>query len=417
MGRAGYFGKNVLKIARTVSMSKTVSDCGTKHLVPYTIKSKKHLSKLNGKYYKEDLMDIDYKLLDETTDKHLMGKTIYVRSAVTCCLGNHVCAKCIGSTAATNLDIADGISAFDSEEVTKVVNQSILSTKHLLTTNSEVIEFNPEFHNFFTIVGGEINPLVNDNEDVPNIDDYAIYIDPEDIVKLEEQDYDSLYNNCISNGKFYIRNVVDSSVEDIVIQAEGEKEIFLTELALEAMRRGKGLIYFKDLNDDEKLFEMVIMNQELTKPLYQLMDLLNKQKADTVMETIETMSEKFLDLLIESHIDANIIAGELIINPLIRSMERPYERPDFSKEELEPYMIYTVTKALEKNSSPLMGISFQNLKRQFLSDELYEERTGTSYIDPFFQTEIPTDNLKIYAEIAADEKKAKTTNEDVTSIW
>jgi hypothetical protein len=399
-------------------MSKTVSDCGSKHTVPYQIKSKKHLEKLNGKYYKEELMDDDYKLLDFNKDKHLIGKTIYVRSAVTCCLGDHVCSKCIGSTAATNIDIADGISAFESEEVTKVVNQSILSTKHLLTTNSEVIEFNPEFHKFFTIVGGEINPVVNENIDVENIENYAIYIDPEDVVKLEEQDYDSLYNNCISNGRFYIRNVEDMSQEDIVIQAEGEKEIFLTEMALELMRRGKGLIYFKDLNDDEKLFEMVIMNQELTKPLYQLMDLLNKQKADTVTETIDSMSEKFLDLLIESHIDANIIAGELIINRLIRSVENPYDRPDFTEEELEPYMIYTVSKALEKNSSPLMGISYQNLKRQLLSDDIYEERHGTSYIDPFFQTEIPTDNLKLYAKIAAEEKKeSRKDHTNVSSIW
>ena len=40
------------------------------------------------------------------------------------------------------------------------------------------------------------------------------------------------------------------------------------------MKKGKGLIYFKDLDDDIKLFEMVIMNQELTKPLYDL----NKEK-------------------------------------------------------------------------------------------------------------------------------------------
>ena len=47
-------------------------------------------------------------------------------------------------------------------------------------------------------------------------------------------------------------------MEDIPIQVEGEKEIFLTETALELMRKGKGLIYFKDLDDDIKLFEMVI---------------------------------------------------------------------------------------------------------------------------------------------------------------
>ena len=140
----------------------------------------------------------------------------------------------------------------------KVVNQSILSTKHLLTTNSEVIEFNSDFYNFFTILGGEINPIINDNKNVKDIEKYAIYIDPEDIIKLEEQDYDSLFNSCISNGRFYIRDISKPDKEDIVIQAEGEKEIFLSETALELMKKGKGLIYFKDLDDDIKLFEMVI---------------------------------------------------------------------------------------------------------------------------------------------------------------
>ena len=60
-----------------------------------------------------------------------------------------------------------------------------------MTTNSEVINFNSEFYNFFTILGGEINPVINENDKVENIEDYAIYIDQEDVVKMEEQDYDS----------------------------------------------------------------------------------------------------------------------------------------------------------------------------------------------------------------------------------
>ena len=95
-------------IARTLSMSMEVSDCGTKHLIPYEIKTKKHLKKLNGKYYKLSMDDYDYSLLNFNKDKDLIGKTIYVRSAVTCALhGDHVCPKCIGATASTNLDIAD----------------------------------------------------------------------------------------------------------------------------------------------------------------------------------------------------------------------------------------------------------------------------------------------------------------------
>ena len=130
------------------------------------------------------------------------------------------------------------------------------------------------------------------------------------------------------------------------------------------------------------------------------MDLLNKQREDNINESIDTISQKFLDLLIESKIDANVIAAELITNRLIRSVENKYDRPDFLQEDLEPYEIYTVSKALEKNKSPLIGISFQNIKRQFLSDELYEERNSTSFIDPFYWTDIPTDNLKKYSKLA-----------------
>lgn len=398
-------------LARTLSMSTETSDCGTRHLVKYEIKTKKHLKKLNGKFFKRSLDEMDYELLDAKKDTDLIGESVYVRSAATCALGNHVCPKCIGMTASTNYDIADGLSAFESEEITKVVNQSILSTKHLLTTNSEVIEFNKEFYDFFTILAGEINPVINENTKVKNINDYAIYIDSNDVVKTNEMDYDSLYNTCIINGRFYIRNIADKKSEDILIQAEGEKEIFLTEFAIEEMNKNNGLIYFKDLNDDDKLFEMVILNKELTKSLYDLMDLLNKQSTEEINATIDSMSQKFLDLLIESNIAANVVAAELIINRLIRSVEREYERPDFLQEELEPYKIYTVSQALEKNKSPLIGLSFQNIKRQFLSDELYEDRNGTSFIDSFYWTEIPTDNLKNYGKIVSQKDNDKSWND------
>ena len=269
-----------------------------------------------------------------------------------------------------------------------------------------MVEFNPEFHKFFTMIGGEINPIVNDNPSVDNIDDYAIYIDPEDMSKVEEMDEDSLYNTVISNGKFYIRNIVDSEEPDICIQASDEKEIYVSEEALEYLKKGKGLIKFKDLDDDIKLFEVIIMNQELTKPLYDLMDLLNKTRKDDIDETIDSISQHFLELLIKSGISANVVAAEIIINRLVRSAECIYDRPDFKKEQMPPYTILTVRKALEKNRSALIGLSFQDIKKQLLSDDLYDERSGTSYIDEFFKPEIKTDNLKRYADMV-DVRKLK----------
>lgn len=290
----------------------------------------------------------------------------------------------------------------------KVVNQSILSAKHLLTTNSKAIEFDGPFKAFFTIVGGEINPWVNNNEDVPNILDYAIYIDPEDVSKVDDMDDDSLYNTLIYNGRFYIKNMKDKEEEAIVIQAKGEKEIYITDEAIALMKKGKGFIKFKDIDDDSQLFYMEVENNELTRPLYKIMELINKTRKDSVKETIDDLSQQFIELLIESGIGANAIAAELIINRLIRSVKHPYDRPNFKNPVLEPYDIFTVRRALERNKSPLLGLSYQNIKRQLLTEETFTERDGSSYIDGFYKIKIPTDNLKEYSRIArmqADQKR------------
>ena len=394
----------ILMLASTLKMSTTVSDCGTRHLVQYDIKNSKILNKLNGKYYKMDYSDDDYKIIDATKDTNLIGKKILARSVATCALGDCCCAKCMGSTAALNIDIPDGIGAFNSDEVTKVIEQSILATKHLLTTLSEKIEFNENFDKFFNMIGGEINPIINDNAYFDNIDDFAIEILPDEILKVEELDDDSLYNSYISTGRFFVFNTKDP--EERYEIAVKDKEIYISDDIISIMHKNKGIIPFSMLDDDTKLFEVIIFNSELTKPLYQLMDLLNKNKDDEVNENIDSMSQKFLELLIESKINANIVAGEIIINRLIVSLKNKYERPDFTEKTLEPYKIYTARKALETNKSPIVGIAFQNIKMQFTSEELFDERDAESYLDPFFKTNVSFKNYKKYANIINEEHRA-----------
>ena len=109
-------------LARTLSMSTEVSDCGSKHLVCYDVVNKNVLKKLSGKYYKLDNEDPneDLKVIDFKRDKHLIGKKVYIRSAATCALKNHVCPRCVGETAITNADIAEGLSCFLSEEISEI---------------------------------------------------------------------------------------------------------------------------------------------------------------------------------------------------------------------------------------------------------------------------------------------------------
>lgn len=385
MGNAGYFGKIVLLLARTLSLAKTVFDCGTTHYVEYEIISKKFLKKLNGKFYLDEVSD-ELKVLDSKRDKHLIGQKIKFRSAATCaCDDDKVCCMCFGRTASLNFDIADGVAGYESEEITKVVNQAILSAKHLLTTKSEVIKFNDEFHEFFTLSVGDVYPKINESE-ISNLNDWAIYIPPDAMVRTDELDDDSSYNTFIKDGMFYVVNLV--SGEMVTIKLENDKELYPTDTLLEERKHGKGYIKFKNLDESDRLFEMTILNDELTKPLYELMHLINRSKTDDQYSTIDSISQKFVELLVESGIDASAIAAECIINRLIRSVERPYERPDFNNPKLEEYMIYEVSKALEKNKSPLIGMAYQDLKRQMLSDDFVTERTGTSYIDNFMKPTI-----------------------------
>lgn len=391
MGNAGFFGKLVLELLKTLELSNYVSDCNTKHLLKFEVKNKKLLQKVNYRYYKLSRdEDEPLKMVNYKKDTDLVGKTIYMRSPVTCALGNCVCARCFGKTATINFTIASGLPAFESEEITKTVNQNILSAKHLLATNSEIIEFNNEFYSFFILSTGEIYPNVDKNDEIHNIEDYSLFVPLNSILKENDFDNDSEFNNYVEDGKFYVVNTKTKEMTTIQIK-NTDKQIFITDEARELLTKGKGYISYKDLNDDFMLFRMDINNNELTKPLYELMRMLNSKV--TFDENLnyryryEEMAQDLVDILVESSIKASAVAAECIVNRLIRSVDRPYERPDFTKYDLEDYDIYSVPKALEHNGSPLLGISVQQIRRQLLRPNL-SERTDSSYVDVFFNEKV-----------------------------
>ena len=403
MGNAGYFSKKMLELARTLELSREISDCDTKHLVTYEVKTKKHLKKLVGKYYKLD-GDDDFRLL-KPTDEKLIGKKIHVRSAVTCACGqNHVCARCVGEVANLNWDIAEGIAGFESEENTKEVEQNILSSKHLLTTKSEKIEFSDTFHKYFVLSSGEISTVLDGLE---NADDLAILINPDEVERKEEFDSDSTYNTFISSGRFFIVNLVTGEQEEVRIK--NDKEIYITGYATEVMKSSKdGLIRFKDLDESTPILEVTIMNNELTKPLYDLMKLLDKQDRSALLDelTIDAFSQKYLDTIIEANMSASMAAGELVINRIVREKDNIRRRPDFSSIWMPEYDIYTISSALENNASITVGLSFEQLQRQLLNANL-DERTGTSYMDVFFQETLSTKEFKKYVRDVDDEDNLK----------
>ena len=386
MGIAGWFAKIVTLLSRTLSLSKDTFDCNSQHLIRVDVSSDKVLEKYDGRYYRVN-SEKPLKVLKASKDKDLIGKIIFVRSPVTCCCGeNEVCHVCFGSSAYMSRDISDGIAAYGSEEITKVINQSILSAKHLLTTASESIVFNDEFDKFFRLEESSIVPRLTDNPSIENIDDFGIYVNPSDIVRADDMDDDSPFNTMIESGRFYVKNLITGETTEIY--EKNHKELYLTDTILKMIKKNHGLIKFKDITEDDALFNIEIMNNELTKPLYEIMHLLNR-KRDTFI-TIDDLVSKLTSLLIVSEIAASSLQAELILNRLIRDGENIYNRPDFSKKKYPRYQVLTVQQALIANASPLVGLSFQSIKKQFTSDALYYDKHNESYLDDFYRESLST---------------------------
>ena len=156
------------------------------------------------------------------------------------------------------------------------------------------------------------------------------------------------------------------------------------------MTKSSAFRKFKDMDEDTTLFETMIMNNELTKPLYDLMDLTSKKGIPT---DANEMAQKYTRLLIEANIPTAAIAGEIVVTALMRSADSDYEYPNFRRDGNVDYRLVPLRTALEKNSSINIGLIYQDLKRQLLSPDLYV-RKGESVHDALFDENIDTSSLR-----------------------
>ena len=58
------------------------------------------------------------------------------------------------------------------------------------------------------------------------------------------------------------------------------------------------------------------------------------------------------------------------------------------------YKIVTISKALEKNKSVTVGLSYQFLRRQLNNEDEFIKKTEPSYLDPFFMPKISAKKYK-----------------------
>ena len=410
MGEAGYLSRNLILASRTMTLSNTMFDCGTKHLLPLTVKDSTFLHRLENKWFSETLGG-PLELCHYETHRHLIGKRIWVRSLVTCAGGDEVCHVCYGRDSHLVMNMP-GMAIFNTEVYSEPVGQNILSTKHLLFTAATRIAFSKSFDKYFKFNAGDI--YLKDRDDWDNniqMDHLSIRIEEGNIIQINQNDmveYNTFGNNVespifIYNSKTKEYDKVEiANYDSMFIDAASMKNFKLV------TDKKTGILYYDIPLDvlsgelDGRLLSIDIKNNGLTDNLYAIMNLLNKDASK--YDDYSQIAQTFLETLINAGIRCRHIQAEIILNRLIRDANNIYARPDFSKFQHPDIKILTLNQALLNTKAPTIGLSYQEVKRQILSDGLYEEKDGSSYLDPMYATKIDTSRLR---ELAAKVRAEK----------
>lgn len=385
MGRSGHFARKTMLLVSDIKLRNDYDHCGSVHPIVFEVKTKEHLKRLVGRNYRL-FNERDYHVLQQT-DTHIIGQKILVKSPLTCASKSGICEDCYGEALFHTNWGGVGIGAYAGAIITNPVSQSVLSSKHLLTTTSETIEFNEGFNTFFSLVANEIT--LNNNDEI-NPEDYSLMIIKKNIVTLNELDEGEI-NEFIT--MFHVKN--NKTNEIIDIHEKELKELYISPELRDLMKSSKSNkeyyeINFMNIPDDSRLFLLQIENAELTRPLYSIMGLLDtkERRKELGVETIHDLAQTMLDLLIESKINVMSVHAEVLLSPLVRSMDDILKRPNFKKyDAMSDVQLLTVSSALEKHPSVLIGLSFQFLGRQLLNPLTFR-KTGESFLDPFFK-ELP----------------------------
>lgn len=411
MGEAGYLSRNLILASRTMTLSKTMFDCGTKHLLPLVVTDSTFLHRLENRWFTEHLGG-SLELIHYETHKHLIGKKIWLRSLVTCAGGDEVCHVCYGRDSHLVMNMP-GMAIFNTEVYSEPVSQNILSTKHLLFTAATKIGFSKSFDKYFKFNAGDIYLKERDEWDNNILMDHlSIRIEEGNIVQINQNDmveYNTFGNHIES--PFFIYNSKTKDYDKVEIA--NYESMFIDAASMKCFKlitdKKTGIQYYDIPLDvlsgelDGRLLSIDIKNNGLTDNLYAIMNLLNKD-ACKYEGDYPQLAQHFLETLIKAGIRCRHIQAEVILNRLVRDANNTYSRPDFSQFKHPDVKILTLNQALINTKAPTIGLSYQEVKRQILSDGLYDEKDGASYLDPLYATKIDTSRLKELAMKVREEK-------------
>jgi len=355
MGKAGYFARN-LWILTYGTISKTVFDCGSKNPIPVVI-DEIELEMKEGRYYSEFPNSGRLKILKKT-DTHLIGKRLWFRSPCTCNLNEDCCHVCYGTKALKVGELTGGF-VYTTELATKEVGQKVLSAKHILKANSEMVEFTEGYDKYFSYENSTLIPIEDKKFDIYLKEDYldeigdslTIYV-TKDLIPIKIEKYSSI------------------NIPDEVISKAG-KLVLVDDISYYKFSSSKVL-------DVAGMFcNITPVNIMMTQKYMNIMNLLENDI--TKFDKVEDVVAEFTRMLYGT-IEVLSTHGEIIIGHLLRDTENRLLRPNWLVENA-PYQILRLKTALTNHESVTVALAFEQTKHHLLH-AIFDERNKINRVGP-----------------------------------
>lgn len=369
--------------------------CNTANFIEITIKDAKFLRLYDKRYYKINPHGVDY-LLDADRDTHLIGKTLYFRSPITCqsyARGTGICHKCYGDLYYTNRDINPGKLA--AELLSEKYTQMLLSAKHLLESAVVEMKWNPEFFDIFNI---ELN-TINIDEDT-DVSGFFMILDSSKFDSDDDDDSDGIIYEEFTPS-FDIR-YPDGHV--VTFHTVDEDNIYLTEDLNRVLKSKKSKeddgIYTIPLDAVKSLpsiFTVKIQNKELQRTLERSKHIIDREK-DTSSFNKNTIVSEFINANLEGGLVISAVHLEVLLSNQMRDPDNILEMPNWAIENA-PYKILTLSSALNYSPSITVNFEYQRVGKTLVSP-LSTKKHKPSIFDLYFM-EKPQDFM-VNTEMVSD---------------
>lgn len=322
MGVVGYFARN-LWILTYGTISPKVTDCGSKNPIPIVV-DEAALKMFDGRYYFTEKHGTRLRML-HSTDKHLLGKQLWFRSPCTCNLNNDVCHVCYGNAALRVKDFNGGFIC-TTQFMTGPINQNVLSAKHILKANTELIVFTQNLEEYFDIDSGQLTV----KEDVKKFDIFIREDYMDDITEKFEM-------------------FIGKNMEPITITNYANINISKNAISKAKLVTIDDVNYYRVNSSkvDDDLCTLTPINKMMTEKYLKMMHLLDNNivKYDNVSDVVTELYH-----LMEGTIPLLSTHGEIIIACLLRNRDNVMKRPNWLNYD-EPYQMVRVKTALSNTDS------------------------------------------------------------------